>query len=377
MDGKGELIYNNEFDANASVSTAQAIALFARNEGSWAAGPSIGSTNNVFIEDCYFDMKRAQDQGIEMYRGARAVVRFNDFSGHGLGAHGLDSDALSVDGGSYSVEFYHNTYDLVDHINEPSTYHQMRSVQAIFFNNDYTATWQGGGAFTWYGQHVQLTEYRARSQNYSDGDIDGGFVIDGNAPEPTHGHYWHAGSDNASTLTVQTGLTTDALIGLWVYNYTDNSYGEITDNDASTITVTLSGGTDDDFDYLDEVFIGDSIGEHDGSNNASTLSHSDRSWTTDEWDVQAGVSTTPPDGSYELWNITDGSHGTVTANSSTTVTATLAGGTDNDWDSGDIYVLTFGYPARRMISRAGPEIDRTTHYYHPYAPSYNWSQRPQ
>ncbi len=40
-----------------------------------------------------------------------------------------------------------------------------------------------------------------------------------------------------------------------------------------------------------------------------------------------------------LWNLTDGSEGPITAVTQTTLTATLAGGTDNLWDDGDAYRL--------------------------------------
>jgi len=38
-------------------------------------------------------------------------------------------------------------------------------------------------------------------------------------------------------------------------------------------------------------------------------------------------------------NLTDGSKGEITANTATTVTAILAGGTENDWDNGDGYLV--------------------------------------
>lgn len=40
-----------------------------------------------------------------------------------------------------------------------------------------------------------------------------------------------------------------------------------------------------------------------------------------------------------LWNLTDGSEGPITAVTPNTLTATLAGGTDNWWDDGDAYRL--------------------------------------
>lgn len=68
-------------------------------------------------------------------------------------------------------------------------------------------------------------------------------------------------------------------------------------------------------------------GTHDGTNNASVLTDSGSSWTTNE--LIGSI----------IRNTTDGSWGTVTANTSTTITATLIGGTDNDWDTGDAYTL--------------------------------------
>ena len=69
------------------------------------------------------------------------------------------------------------------------------------------------------------------------------------------------------------------------------------------------------------------IGDHTGSDDAATLTDSSASWTTSEL---VG---------FTVYNKTDGSSGTVTANTSTTITATLAGGTDTDWDENDEYII--------------------------------------
>lgn len=66
-------------------------------------------------------------------------------------------------------------------------------------------------------------------------------------------------------------------------------------------------------------------GTHSGSNNASTLTDSTQAWTTDSLI------------GYTLKNLSDGSEGVITANTATTITATLSGGTDNDFDTGDTY----------------------------------------
>lgn len=78
-------------------------------------------------------------------------------------------------------------------------------------------------------------------------------------------------------------------------------------------------------------------GDHDGSDNASVLTDSSKSWTTNQW---VG---------YRLYNLTDGSSGAITANTGTTITATLAGGTDNDWDGSDLYEIRHGDYANTSI----------------------------
>ncbi len=70
---------------------------------------------------------------------------------------------------------------------------------------------------------------------------------------------------------------------------------------------------------------GREAGTHTGLDNASVLS-----------DSTLGAGTNDLVG-YTIKNITDGSQGIITANTATTVTATLYGGTDNDWDIGDIH----------------------------------------
>ena len=70
-------------------------------------------------------------------------------------------------------------------------------------------------------------------------------------------------------------------------------------------------------------------GTHDGAGNSATLIDSTVRWP------QSLVGGT-------VANTTDGSSGTITAISGdmTTITATLSGGTDNDWDAADAYTIT-------------------------------------
>jgi hypothetical protein len=70
-------------------------------------------------------------------------------------------------------------------------------------------------------------------------------------------------------------------------------------------------------------------GTHTGSADAAVLTDSGKSWTTDQW---AG---------RKIKNVTDGSTGTIKSNTSTTITVSLSGGVDNDWDNGDAYIISY------------------------------------
>lgn len=62
----------------------------------------------------------------------------------------------------------------------------------------------------------------------------------------------HSGAANAAALTqAAAGWTADELIGKYSFNETDDSIAPITDNAATTITGTLVGGTDNDYDIGD------------------------------------------------------------------------------------------------------------------------------
>jgi hypothetical protein len=69
-------------------------------------------------------------------------------------------------------------------------------------------------------------------------------------------------------------------------------------------------------------------GVHDGAANAAVLTD-----TTARWDQNLVGAI--------LTNTTDGSATVVTAQTRTTLTGALAGGTDNDWDVGDAYTITW------------------------------------
>ena len=70
-----------------------------------------------------------------------------------------------------------------------------------------------------------------------------------------------AAGNNATVMTDSTAsFTIDALIGWKIHNITDASYGIVTDNDGTTVTVTsLTSGTDNDWDTADQYEINKSL----------------------------------------------------------------------------------------------------------------------
>lgn len=137
----------------------------------------------------------------------------------------------------------------------------------------------------------------------------------------------HDGSTSSTVMTDSTAsFTTDFLIGSIIYNKTDRSSAIITDNDATTVTVaSLAGGSDDQFRRF--------TGTHTGSNNVATLADSGNPFTASSLE------------GARVYNTTDGANaqGIITANTISDVTAVMKGGTDNDWDNGDAYVIEDQY----------------------------------
>lgn len=118
---------------------------------------------------------------------------------------------------------------------------------------------------------------------------------------------------------------TDAAVGIQLPNgYFQNAYI----NGFRRAAIDL--GTGVSFAVIDNVKFAsgfDFTGTHTGASNASVLTDSSATFEIDEL---AGLS---------ISNDTDGSTGSITSNTATTVTATLSGGTDDDWDAGDAYTI--------------------------------------
>ena len=94
---------------------------------------------------------------------------------------------------------------------------------------------------------------------------------------------------------------------------------------SSTVPITSAGGYTDITPQDADI-----KGSHDGGDGEPSMTDSNA-----RFPESALIGKT-------IQNTTDGSSGTITENSSTTIIATLSGGTDNDWDDGDSYVIVDG-----------------------------------
>lgn len=113
----------------------------------------------------------------------------------------------------------------------------------------------------------------------------------------------------------------------WVYaeagRYTFAFSSAYNDEAGNSVSIVFSGGI-----VHSQQDISDR-GTHTGSNNVAVLTDSTQSWQTNELAGRI------------IYNITDGSKATIASNTATTVTGTLSGGTDDDWDTDDAYIVSY------------------------------------
>jgi hypothetical protein len=107
----------------------------------------------------------------------------------------------------------------------------------------------------------------------------------------------------------------------------------------------------------------DGTGSHTGANGAVLLTD-----TTKNWNASKLI------GNY-VYNLTDGSKGQISSATITTVTCTLSGGSRNNWNAGDAYKITNGYPCLDQIGRStdyGAGINRLPQALEPF---YAWDNK--
>jgi hypothetical protein len=148
-------------------------------------------------------------------------------------------------------------------------------------------------------------------------------------------------------------------------NWSTNSIGY--DNVRSYESRDTAGKCDGTSRWDGNTAITNGTGTHTGSDSSTTLTDSTKSWTAN---TLVG---------YTVTNETDsglagGCYCIITANTSNTVTCTLASG---QWNSGDSYKITNGYPCRDQIGRGYDatqwENDPVGTYTQVLMPAYSWN----
>lgn len=170
----------------------------------------------------------------------------------------------------------------------------------------------------------------------TDGDTDGELYV------CRATNTWKAVDDDGGAgggISGSTGSTDNALLRADGTGGSTVQSSGITVDDSNNVTLPGSLAANGAITGLmPAVVLTSAEGVHDGSGNAATLTDSGESWPTNAY---VGM---------RLYNTTDNSSCTVTANTGTTMICTLTGGTDNDWDANDNWSVSLGaYQSGTMV----------------------------
>lgn len=143
---------------------------------------------------------------------------------------------------------------------------------------------------------------------------------------------WLCSISGSTITTEEQGLAWDANSGITNITFTYEARGWYSFQLASTYPDEQGQSIATSLTHAIAYPAQDSGGSgvQDGGDNQAILTDSGAAWTPSAFI------------GYTVYNLTDGSKGSVTANTATTVTATLSGGTDNDWDNDDQYLIFTG-----------------------------------
>lgn len=143
---------------------------------------------------------------------------------------------------------------------------------------------------------------------------------------------------------------TGTSIGKWTPYYTARSTSASINwqvNRSDIKDLSLSRNIDDTVTDAN-VWYAVHNGAHDGANNAAVMTDSSESF------LVAGIKV-----GDSITNITDQSRGQISAVTATTITASLSGGTDNDWDTGDTYSIELKNPVNKQTATTTPVYWKT------------------
>lgn len=227
------------------MDSTQGIAVFHKGwadktygDGSWSTSVGWGTTNAMYIEDCFFTNRLVTPHtaSLDSFGGARWVFRYNVVSNEYIGCHGTESTRRYR--GTRSYEIYQNQF--YDNIDWWASIH-VRSGTGVIWSN----TMYGYAAF------CVAVNYRSQYPFTPWGGDTGSNVFDVNSETGIFASGFHDGADNATTMTT-TNVTWTAnqwkgytIINLDLADFNDTGYtafSEISDNTANTITFMGAGG---------------------------------------------------------------------------------------------------------------------------------------
>jgi hypothetical protein len=131
-------------------------------------------------------------------------------------------------------------------------------------------------------------------------------------------------TDGVAVIDLETNLPSISVNGITIDGATQTANVGDTNTRGPEVRIDQSGTSTTGFTIIGVK------GRHDGADNAAVLTDTSASWTVNDPDFIGKT----------IKNVTDNSSGIITSNTETTITASLSGGTDADWDSYDTYRIS-------------------------------------
>lgn len=215
---------------------------------SWAnTTHNMGGSEYVFIENNTFNFTTNQGDGAyDSYAGARIVFRYNDIEGTHLGSHGNEATRSAHD-----FEIYNNAFT-TDHT---SAGVGSRGGSGILYNNTFTSATSAFTSFSGLQPYRSCPYFRGTHT----GENNAAALTDGNITTRCAPNGFNTGGTNDPYCLNGTALS--GIASPKIFNLTDGSYCTIASNTDSTITCTLTGGTDNNWDAGDEYAVSNLLKE--------------------------------------------------------------------------------------------------------------------
>ncbi|OGS27759.1 MAG: hypothetical protein A2297_02280 [Elusimicrobia bacterium RIFOXYB2_FULL_48_7] len=310
----------------------------------WTRPLALGTSNALYIEDCLFEFILDVSGNIVFLHtegGARTVVR--NSKTNAVEEH-WSAGATGGNRGTIYLEIYNNIFGGAYAKADRAL--ALDGATGVFYNNQLFSGVFNTTAFNIQHHRSDGLYYQMVNGIYvNDTKCNGTAFIDGNLPVDNDWATFtgsHSGGNGDSTLACAgRSWTPGALVGKTVWNMTGYSRGTITANTADTITsvpFVIKESSYNPAAPMSEGYIIIDTGTHTGADNASALACSPRYWTS--WKLAY----------WHVYNVTDGSRAKITSavpvsgSPITGLNAPLSGGTDNNWDTGDVFQVCVDYP---------------------------------